>query len=186
MAKRILLDCDGVTCNFTAGVVALVNRLFGTSFTEDDVTDYQFAKSLGLTDEQAAEVYRAVQVPGFCTSLTPYPDAIAGVHALGNIAPVYMVTSPWKSPTWASERADWLFAHFGIPSTRVVSTSAKYVVDGSMIVDDHIPNLDAWKKAYPYRTAVKWDQLYNRDEAWERANPHTNRWEDLVRWARYL
>ena len=66
-----------------------------------------------------------------------------------HIGDVYIVTSPFKAPTWVYERNAWLAENFGIPNERIIHAKSKYVVCGDALVDDSLSNLKDWKAAWP-------------------------------------
>jgi 5'(3')-deoxyribonucleotidase len=174
---RVLLDVDGVLCNFASAFLDIVNHTLGRLHVLSDVTEFSFAHSLGLSPDEADACYRAIHA-GWCRALKPYPGAKAGVAAL---ADVYVVTSPFPGiPTWSSEREAWLAEHFSIPSKRVVHTSAKYICAGDFLVDDRTDHLVAWSVEHPRGTAVLWSTPHNRREKW--SGLETSSWEELAEW----
>ena len=141
---RILVDCDGVLADFVGRFLERVNARLGTMHRREDVTEYNISRALGWTPEQEHQAYSVVE-PGFCTGLDVLPGAREGVEALQRFGEIYVVTSPWLScSTWEHERRQWLERHFGIPALRVISTEAKYVVSGDVLIDDKVEHLDAW------------------------------------------
>src|SRR5690242_18826790 len=99
---RVLLDVDGVLCDFLNPALAVMNQLLGTNVKLEDM------KSWHLFDAWDFEVPKKIQdacydewkKPGWCRKLPVYPDARAGVTKLQLIADVYIVTSPMNGPTW--------------------------------------------------------------------------------------
>jgi 5'(3')-deoxyribonucleotidase len=111
-----------------------------------------------------------------------YPGAVFGVREIEKVADVYIVTSPWNSnPTWTHDREHWLEANFGIPHSRVIHTSAKYLVRGDFFIDDKASALDAWMERGGWGrkgVAVHWETPHNRREGW--LGPSTNQWAELA------
>jgi 5'(3')-deoxyribonucleotidase len=177
----VLLDCDGVLSDFVSAVLDLVHELCGPRYQPHDVTCFDLAKSLGLTDEERARVFGAITSrPGFARELAVYPDAIAGVAALRAVADVYIVTSPWNSnPTWTHDREAWLREHFGIPHSHVIHTSAKHLVAGDVLVDDKTSTLVEWQAAHPRGVAVQWQTPHNLYDGW--AGWSTCSWDHVAR-----
>jgi 5'(3')-deoxyribonucleotidase len=182
--KRILLDCDGVLADFIGEALETIVAHGGPRHTPEDVTEFDFVKSLGLDLDLARRVKRTISTePGWWYGLDPFPEARAGVDALRKIADVYVVTSPWNShPTWLHEREEWLKKHFEIPHSHVVACSAKHIVHGDMIVDDKTSALVTWME---YRThadheAVQWITPHNRRDGW--TGRSTQSWQQLATW----
>lgn len=177
---RVLLDCDGVLADFIGGALRIVNSMFGTNHVSADVTEFDFAGSLGLEPVDAANVKRAIgNLQGFAASLAVLPGAIDGVRRLRDVADVYVVTAQWiGNLTWTHERERWLDRHFGIQSIRVIHTSAKYVCSGDVLVDDKTSTCEEWRAAHPDGIAVQWSTPHNRLDLWD--GPSTSDWGFLI------
>lgn len=178
---RVLLDCDGVLANFVGGWLALINAARGTSFTPDDVTDWDICASIGIPDgERGAAKRLLAECPGFAGQLEVLPGAQDGVRRLQQIAEVFIVTSPWGShPTWTHDRDAWLRKHFDIRTSHIIHTGAKQVCVGNFLVDDKTDMCETWRMAHPNGLAVQWQTPHNRRDGW--AGASTNSWDDLVR-----
>lgn len=165
--KTILLDVDGVLCDFVSGYLTLVYEETGRQFEHHHVTQFDLKRALGLSDTESASVAQRVQQPGFCAGLAPLPGAVDGVRLLQEVADVYIVTSPWNSnPTWTHEREKWLAAHFGIHHSHVLHGSAKHLVVGDVFIDDRAETIVKWNAAHPGKTAVLWETPWNAGNAW--------------------
>lgn len=177
---RVLLDCDGVLSDFIGGALATINELYATAFTREQVTEFDFTKSLGMTPAAAAACKRAIgSAAGFARHLDVYPGAVDGVRKLREVADVYVVTSPWNSnPTWCHDREWWLERHFEIPHAHVIHASAKHLVTGDVLVDDKTSTCAAWASAWPAGIAVQWATPHNRRDAW--LGESTSSWNDLM------
>lgn len=58
---------------------------------------------------------------------------------------VYFLTSPLPSPTWVSDRNEWLVKHFGLHlGSKVIYTSHKSLVAGHIFVDDKPEAVVEW------------------------------------------
>jgi 5'(3')-deoxyribonucleotidase len=163
----VLLDCDGVLADFIGGVLEIVEHTLGLAYKHEDVDRFDFCAALSLAQHEARAVKSSISTRGFCSSLVPYDGAKRGVAALEEIADVYIVTSPWDScETWEHERKAWLYRHFKIPSSRVIHTSAKHLVCGDVFVDDKTSAVAAWREAWRFATAVRWNTPHNARDEW--------------------
>ncbi len=193
--KRVLLDVDGVLADFIGRVCATIYNLSGLERTPEQVTEFDFCRSLALPADVARLVKRHIsEEPGWWSSLEPLPGAVEGVARLREVADVYIVTSPWNScRTWLHEREAWLATHFGIPHSRVIACSAKHLVAGDMLVDDKTETCAAWEheQAHMWQKpdgtqgmtfAVQWQTPHNRRDEWD--GKATRSWAELVEWAR--
>lgn len=137
---KILLDCDGILADFVRATFAELENGKGYIFREEDVTQHNMLKCLGLDPETVEWLSERWKDEGFCAGILPYPDAFSGVFRLSEIGDIVTVTAPLPgSKTWASERIEWLRHHFGL--TSVVSTKEKQHVIGDVLIDDDFRHL---------------------------------------------
>jgi 5'(3')-deoxyribonucleotidase len=173
----VLLDCDGVLGDFTTPAVEYANRFLGTNHTVDLVNQWEIMEALGIDKETANKVYASMAVPGFCASIPVLPGAQDGVAKLQTISDVYVVTSPFNSTYWVTERDAWLHRHFGIPRSKIAHVSAKYLCVGEVLVDDKAANLTQWAEHHPDGLPIKWEVPFNRTDGWTGAS--TADWDTL-------
>lgn len=165
---RLLLDIDGVVANFLEPCLKIVNDIMGSTYTHDDVKQWDFMRGqFGMTQQQIDEVYKRMYVEGFCINIPLYKGAKEGVTALQEIADIYPVTASLGGPWWAFEREKWLLAHLGFPPTRVVSTTMKFLCNGDILVDDRTQNCADWQTEYPYGVAIRWERPNNAGDPWD-------------------
>lgn len=187
MRPVVLLDCDGVLANLI-GMNLRVLAHAGIVRQHDDVTAWDLADCLGLTESERAALKRSWSRPGFCADIPPYPGAAEAVATLREIADVYAVTAPMSSnPTWMHERREWLKAHMGfVGDSDIIQTSAKHLVRGDLFVEDKASTLQRWAYAWPNGTPVLWRQRYNDNERAPGRGWHVNHWPVVIRLAREI
>lgn len=173
---RVLLDVDGVLCDFVSGYCALVKEVTGHAYTLADVKDYDFT-SFGLTDRQRERVERLLFGSGFVLNLNAIPGAYEGLSRLKELGATFaFVTSPWMGhPTWASEREAWLEERW--PGVPVVSTAHKWLVSGDVLIDDKASHVGDWNLHHPRGTGLLWNAPYNTDSQLKRVAS----WDDVAR-----
>ncbi len=173
----VLLDCDGVLADFVSATLDLVHTLGGRRHASDEVRTWEIFDSIG-TPELRERVYDRMNREGFCRDvIRPYPGAVEAIADLREHADVYVVTAPFRTATWMSERLAWLGHHFALPADHVVFTERKQLVRGDVFVDDkpdHVRRWDAGRRACTGR-AFLWDQAYNR----EADLPRLRSWAEL-------
>lgn len=165
----VLLDVDGVLANFIEANLRTLHAFGAGPFVHDDVDQWSIEEALALTSSQRARMKARWSEPGFCASIPAYDGAVAGVEALRAVGEVYAVTAPmWSSPTWQHERTEWLVRHFDFRRDDVVSTAAKHLVRGDILVEDKLSTLRRWEEAHPTGVSVAWHRRYNDDlvEGW--------------------
>ncbi len=161
MSKIVLLDVDGVLCDFVSGVMRSVATC---SDERADLSDWDF---LGKLSSHAKRAYLADSAkPGFCYGLEPLPGAVTGVQQLlADGHDLVAVTAPLlHCPTWEGERRAWLWKHFGIAAREVIFTSRKDLVHGDVLVDDKPEHVKDWSARWG-KTGVLWAQAYNKKHA---------------------
>ena len=181
---KILLDCDGVLSDFTAGMLVVVAEVTGKHFTPADVTQFDFTKALGLSKDEAVAVKKAIGAKrGFAMALPPYPEARQGVRRLRELGDVFCVTHPWESNQWwRTERDSWLALHYGIDLVHHNDTKTSYEAD--IFVDDKSSHVRDWLATWPGRTAVFWRTPHNTTETVPSGARATDSWDALYQIAR--
>lgn len=182
MKPRVLLDCDGILADFVGGALPLLEFAIGRSVSRDEITEFDFAKSLGLGLIEASRFKRAVgSARRLANRLEVYPGAKDGVRRLRDCADVFIVTSSWDSnETWEFDRKAWLKRHFDIGRHDIVFTAAKHLCVGDYFVDDKTSTLETWRAAHPCGVAIQWITPHNRRDAW--TGPSTANWDTLIDW----
>lgn len=161
---RLLLDCDGVICDFVGAVMATVEDINGKKVQREDLIHWDFFPLLPLSVDERALLHSKLRAPGFCDSLKVLPGAELGIANLKKMGvEVVYVTTPYiTSPTWCHERANWLVSNgFADSQKEVVHTGWKRVVAGDVLVDDNPENVADWEKHNPAGTGIIWRAPYN-------------------------
>jgi 5'-nucleotidase len=181
----VLLDVDGVMADFVTAALRTIQEVRGLVVPPEQITTWHVHESIPGCHRWWPEVEQHMFAPGWCEAIPPFPGAREGLASLRQLADVFFVTSPWKSPTWAYERTRWLRAQMGVEDAheRVVSTQAKHLVAGDVFVDDKPENVAAWAADHPSGLALLWDQPTNRTSP---VRPRCASWDDLVRAVRLL
>ena len=156
----ILCDVDGVIANFVGGVVEFLKSR-GFQKQESDFTEFDMSQAM-TPDQKASFSFLGTQ-NGFCTSIPWYPQAALFLKVLLDLGTVYALTAPWKAPTWESERREWL-SHV-LPSDRMISCppSAKHLIRGDVLIEDHPGTAAKWSHENPRGVAILLDRPWNRE-----------------------
>jgi len=160
---RILLDVDGVVGDFTGAVLKLIKQHMGITLRPEQVVDWDIQKL--IPSEHHEHLRFAMNQPGFCAGIEPFPEAPEAVKRLQTFGEVVPVTTPFHtSPTWAYERSFWLAGKFGFDPRKIVQTGYKEVVDGDILIDDKPENVQKWLAAHPNGEGILWDTTYNQED----------------------
>lgn len=166
MRPRVLLDVDGVLADFLTPFLYHINYHGGTSHELANMTKWDMYDSFSVPAEVRRLVDSKINEPGFARSLEVLPGSQDGVRALKEIADVYIVTSPWSSPTWFHDRRLWLKDWFGIGGDHLISTKAKHVCAGDALIDDKTSTLERWGQCHPRGLPIRWpgpNNLWDQD-----------------------
>jgi len=162
MKPEVLLDVDGVICDFVEGYLKTVDEVVGKKFMAESLTQWGLDEAMGLSGKEKRLVADKVKSPGFCFNLKPLDGAVEMVEMLRKMSSyVYIVTSPWDGPNWEPERVAWLKKHFNFAHRDVIFTHHKHIIDGDIIIDDKMSTLINWKNRRPNKNAVLWHTHHN-------------------------
>lgn len=172
-----LLDVDGVCADFCSAFLDAALRVTGKRFTEDDVEDYDF-RSLGLSQVEEEMVFDAMKEPGLCSKILPYEGTTWGTDRLAEMCDLHVVTSPFESKTWCSERERWIHLYIGEDRHNVTFTHRKRDIRGDFLLDDKASTVRAWAKKNPMGVAMLWHRPWN----WEGGYPGVlvSTWDQVI------
>jgi 5'(3')-deoxyribonucleotidase len=182
----VLLDTDGVLGGFVEAALAAAHTISSKRWAVEDLSGWDFWKSMADPEvpDLEARIMERISAEGFCSSIPVLAGAVEGVESLRSVADIVVVTTPWRSRTWAHERFEWLERNFGFTRDSVIQTSNKADVDGDILVDDSFTNLRRWENRRMYRGSspiipVLWETHFNRDlgdSGWSVARS----WDDVI------
>lgn len=176
---RVLFDADGVLLNTIGSFIPVIEAVTGKRYEPHHFTTYDIFEFVGR--EHELECNRRFARPGFCLEMEPYREAVEYLPEIQKLAEVYIVTSPYASPTWESERRINLKHHLGIHPDRVVQTAAKHVVHGRVLVEDTPRNLVTWLEDKPTSHGILLDQPYNRNPVLHDQIVRAMTWDELFK-----
>ncbi|KAF4703575.1 hypothetical protein FOZ63_021088 [Perkinsus olseni] len=114
----VACDLDEVLGQYLATYTKWHNRVYGTHLKLSDFYTYRFWEVQGGTAQEAMEkCYLFHESPEFKSGLPLVPGAQEYVQKIGKFAEVHIVTS--RQEQIRQDTYDWIFANFGIPSSRV-------------------------------------------------------------------
>lgn len=158
---RILVDVDGVICNFCQVYLHELAMFSGRYHKESDVTDWHFDKCVSSEAEDRA-VWRWLQVEDAVRTIPEYPGATDFLASLRARGQVVAVTTPANTPRWCYERTQWLLDR-GFKSEEIIFAKDKSLVRGDVLIDDHPENVNAFAGAGG--VGILLDRPWNRSAA---------------------
>lgn len=143
MKKILKIDIDGVIRNISPGVLHIYNTKYNKSnkiYTVNDITAFHytecfpdFPKDMNYEDfftDNREEIFGKAK---------PFPFAIQGLKALKEKYEIVLVTAQFPGAIETTKK--WL-KEYDVPYDRVVYTFNKNEVDGWILLDDRIENLE--------------------------------------------
>ena len=173
----ILVDVDDVCLDCVSRWLEMYNATAGTSFTRDDVHDWEFS-GLNLNREV---LYGLLWHEDFYPNAKAIPDALDAIRFLRLLGHrVVYVTS--SNPVSARAKMEWLSNHgflIGKGAKRfddVVICHDKSLIKGDVLVDDAVHNLETSGA----KVKILFDQPHNRAFV---ANGFTRclNWQEVVK-----
>lgn len=161
---KILLDVDGVLCDFVGGYLNAVHTVTGKQYRREDITGWDIEQYIHISPEERKAVVNIIKTEGFCLGLKPIPRSFELVQWLRDHGEVHIVTSPWNGPHWQKERLIWLKTYFGFESHEVTQIQDKSNIKGDIIIDDKMETLKQWKKCHPSGIPILWETPHNQND----------------------
>jgi len=142
---RILLDVDGVICDYQAWWCDLAEKALGRRPTLNRPDRYGMHERYNTDAEDRATIDRLVYTTA-PDRMHPMPGAIEGVRMLTRRHDVHFVTtSQYPNPLWEYGRRAWFHRELGADaSMRLCFVYHKRIVDGDVFVDDLESNVKRW------------------------------------------
>lgn len=178
MKPTVLVDVDGVLCDFVTQTFIIAEKIFGIKRHVSELNIWDIAEFFQLNEHQEKDLYVEINKPGFHQKMQPYAGAKEGLKALQEVADVVIVTAATRGHTWCFERYEWLQDHFGIHYKDIIFAHKKQYVRGDALLDDRPENIQGWLEAHPMGKGLLWAQSWNSSsEVGERM--HT--WYDVIK-----
>lgn len=151
---RFLVDVDDVLADLKTPLLVFLEETFGLKIRLEDLAVWDLLAE--IDPKHRAQLEAEMATPGFCRHLALLPGAKEAIQEIQKYAEVYVVTSPFHSPTWAYDRVLWLQQYLQISMPTIVLTPAKYLVHGDFLLDDNPHNIEAWQAAHPEGQGLLW------------------------------
>lgn len=155
----ILLDVDGVICNFVEGLI----RSHNWFITHDEYASWNHHRHLGMTD---SDMWAPTNDGVWWTKLRPYPWAMYLVSELRERGEVIFCTSPSLDSTCPSQKVTWLRKH-GFMSERkndyqIGPRKELNAKSGAILIDDADSNFE--KYVEHHGDAILFPQPWNANK----------------------
>lgn len=159
----LLLDMDGIVANLLKKWLNTYNQEYDDNLTLTQIGSWDVEKYAKKCSPK--EFHAIIERPHFFADLEVLPGSIEITKKLQDMGHIlYFVTAtPYDNPTAAYDKQKWVdkyFPHMG--KSKIIHTHDKYMVLGSLLLDDHPKNLEEFPGIkvvvdYPYNQDVKAD-----------------------------
>ncbi len=182
---RILVDVDDVIAEICEPVLNFVNEKLdlkdANRFVYDDIKQYDICIALGHP-ELTPYFIEQLGKENFCKNLEVIKGSQDTIKELQKNHKIYVVTSPfYYSKFWMYERTNWLVDNFGFSTKNIVHTAAKELIQGDILIDDRLDNINSWASANPLGFGLLWDTPYNQCENLQYHVIRVKSWDDVKR-----
>lgn len=167
MSKKILLDVDGVFARFVEDIL----DQSGCPLKPEEINDWQMFEM--MTPDVQERAFDIMTKEKFWREMSLYPFAKEMVKEFQKVGDVFFLTAPyarnpqgWLCKEWGWARQQWLQEHFGFTFDKIIMSYSKGVVQGDILIDDRMKNIEEWKKENPDGKAFLVEKPYSQMFAW--------------------
>ena len=152
----ICCDVDQVLNNLTEATLEVFNERYETSYTMEDMTDFNVENI--LSNEEADNVKVIFNSPDIWDKVRPLPGAQDGLQKLINNGHlVYLVTN--NCPDTYGQKVAWIKRYFPfVDSSKIVCMTDKWMLRADVMIEDCYANLIA----KPYYDRILLDYPWNQ------------------------
>ncbi|WP_249870483.1 5' nucleotidase, NT5C type [Oceanobacillus saliphilus] len=141
--KSIAVDMDEVLADTFKKIVKTANDICNLSLSEVDVKGNRIWDF--INKEQAKELRKAINTPGFFRDLEVIDSAVFAVKELSKHYDIYIATAAMEAPNSFHDKYEWLMEHFPFLDPRYfIFCGNKKVVHADYLIDDTVSQLDAF------------------------------------------
>ena len=154
---RIIPDMDD-TMNLSVNrIIELFNQEYQFNYNLEHFYDWNLAYCINDTN-----VHKYYSKEGFFRDLKPIKDAIEIVTKLIEEEHHIVIASSVKTDEGKRGKREWLKDYFGDKIEEIHLTTGKSYIEGDIIIDDGLHNLDTSKATHKWLFDRPWNRKDNR------------------------
>lgn len=179
---RILIDLDDTITNFLEEVINEYNKTYGTSHSIDEVTEWVIPSSFehGL--------FSVLELTNILTMITPKLDSIEYINKwIDEGYDVFIVSDCCNRYQSYRDKLRWLKTY--IPKfdlSHFIPCKEKYVIQGDILIDDNLDNLNKWSLNNPYGHDLLMTAQHNKQIQDERRINSFKEADDYIKTIQFL
>lgn len=174
---RILLDFDDTITNFLEEVINEYNKIYGTSHSIDEVTEWVIPSSFEYG------LFSVLEKTDILTTITPKLDSIEYINRwIDEGYDVFIVSDCGNCADSYGKKLEWLKTY--IPKfdlSHFIPCKEKYVISGDVLIDDNLDNLEKWSLHNPYGMDLLMTAQHNKGIKDERRIYSFEEADDLIK-----
>lgn len=174
---RILIDMDDVITCYLEDVVKEYNKIYGTSHSIEEITSWEIPSSFEYG------LFSVHKKSNILTTITPKLNSIEYINKWINEGyDVFIVSDCCNCANSYGEKLEWLETH--IPKfdlSHFIPCKNKYVIQGDILIDDNLDNLEKWSLHNPYGMDLLMTAQHNKGIQDERRIYSFEEADDLIK-----
>lgn len=178
--KIILIDMDGVICDYAQQMLDLAHEKFDLPQYKSSEVSHFYTERI-FSEDNWSRVEKLSKEKDFFLNLEPVTGAIEAIKEMtgDESLDVWICSSPKReSPFCHSEKFVWLQKHFGEDlANKLILIRDKTLVHGDYLIDD---NLEIKGEKTPSWKHILFDQPYNKDADKKRLKDWSG-WREIIK-----
>lgn len=179
---RILIDMDDTITNFLEEVIIEYNRIYGTNHSINEITEWVIPGSFEYG------LFSVFKQSDILTTITPKLDSIEYINKwIDEGYDVFIVSDCCNCADSYGEKLEWLETH--IPKfdlSHFIPCKEKYVIQGDILIDDNLDNLNKWSLNNPYGHDLLMTAQHNKQIQDERRINSFKEVDDYIKTIQFL
>jgi 5'(3')-deoxyribonucleotidase len=179
---RILIDMDDTITNFLEEVIIEYNRIYGTNHSINEITEWVIPSSFEYG------LFSVFKQSDILTTITPKLDSIEYINKwIDEGYDVFIVSDCCNCADSYGEKLEWLETH--IPKfdlSHFIPCKEKYVIQGDILIDDNLDNLNKWSLNNPYGHDLLMTAQHNKQIQDERRINSFKEVDDYIKTIQFL
>lgn len=179
---RILIDMDDTITNFLEEVIIEYNRVYGTNHSINEITEWVIPSSFEYG------LFSVFKQSDILTTITPKLDSIEYINKwIDEGYDVFIVSDCCNCADSYGEKLEWLETH--IPKfdlSHFIPCKEKYVIQGDILIDDNLDNLNKWSLNNPYGHDLLMTAQHNKQIQDERRINSFKEVDDYIKTIQFL
>lgn len=179
---RILIDLDDTITNFLEEVINEYNKTYGTSHSIDEVTEWVIPSSFEYG------LFSVLELTNILTMITPKLDSIEYINKwIDEGYDVFIVSDCCNRYQSYRDKLKWLKTY--IPKfdlSHFIPCKEKYVIQGDILIDDNLDNLNKWSLNNPYGHDLLMTAQHNKQIQDERRINSFKEADDYIKTIQFL